>query len=134
MNDEKTSPDNLTPENTEAAPKAKKKSLEDILLDILLLFLAWGVPFTVWGIMCGSIAVFASHYTYRWAAILIGLLVGTIVIGLVLSGDSPELEKSCCSVMLLVVGFLLLSTIRAFRHRAIQNQRSHTQQERKQQG
>jgi len=136
MNDEKTSTDKLAPDNTEAAPesvpKAKTDPIQDAIVTILLIFLAWGVPVLVWVVMCGGVAVFAADYTSMRAAILIGLLVGSIVIGLLFSGGYTEVERSCCSLMLLIVGFIVLSAIRDFRHRAIQKQRNHTQQERKQ--
>ena len=131
-NDEQTSKDNSTPENIEETREPVPKPKTNILEPLIFFVLVLAVPVITWIGICGVIGVFASDYTSRWAAILIGLLVGSVLMGMVFYGDSPELEKVGCSLMWLVLLYIVLSTIRDFRHRAIQRQRNHTQQERKQ--
>lgn len=125
----KRSTENLPHDKIEATcepvPEPKTKAIETILS-----WLFWAVlPATTWAVICWGTALYASDYhTSRLAANLIGLLVGTVVIGVFLTTGFEGFELNCFSVLLLILMLVLMQG----RREAIQRQRHHMQQERKQ--
>jgi hypothetical protein len=129
------STDNLTHDHSEniREPFHEPKVIEKIFLWVLWWVCRWGLPITAWAVICGGTALVVSAYTYWLIAILIGLLVGTVIIGLMVEMfGSAEIELGCFSVILLILTLILLPPFKQSRQRALQRQRQHTQQEMKQ--
>ena len=85
----------------EPVPEPKTYTFEKVVESVLTI--------TAWAVIWWRTALYASGYTSSLAAILIGLLVGTIAIGFLLLLGFEGLELSCFSLGFLVCALSILS-------------------------